>query len=273
MFASTSSTYKRVLPLQNYLKGMRSITVFLLLILSTASLVAQPNLVDDQGRKQGEWRKKYEGKNQLRFKGQFVDDVPVGEFMYFHENGARMAVITYRGETGVGYAKMFESNGRIMAEGLFVDEKRDSTWRYYSPQGDLVTETQWQNGERHGVEKTYFPTGRVAEVVNWMHGVMEGPRTVYFAHGERESVVRYQNDERHGEAVYFDLDGDMRMAGDFNRGEKIGTWTYYEDGRPKYTEEWFEGRVVGTECLVADCPELEDEEEVETPEDATEGEE
>ena len=67
---------------------MRLIALFFFALPFT--VLAQVNQVDSKGRKQGNWEKKYENGN-LRFTGQFKNDVPVGTFVYYYENQIKKA--------------------------------------------------------------------------------------------------------------------------------------------------------------------------------------
>ncbi len=64
---------------------MRIIVLSLLTIFSLSILTAQ-NTVDENGKKQGEWEKKYPN-GKIRYKGQFKDDLEVGTFDFFDKRG------------------------------------------------------------------------------------------------------------------------------------------------------------------------------------------
>ena len=44
------------------------------------------NQIDNNGQKQGLWKKSYENGN-LRYKGQFNNDIPIGIFYYYYKSG------------------------------------------------------------------------------------------------------------------------------------------------------------------------------------------
>ena len=67
--------------------------LFLVLLVGT-SVVAQ-NETDAQGRKQGKWVKYHEGTKKVRYQGQFKDDKPFGEFVYYSDEGAVTAVSNF----------------------------------------------------------------------------------------------------------------------------------------------------------------------------------
>jgi hypothetical protein len=118
---------------------------FFLVFLSTLTSQAQVNRIDEQGRKQGEWKKYYDN-DQLRYKGRFVDDVPVGTFTYYYENGKKMAVNHYRGNQGIAMSKQYNEKGVLIAAGKYVGQQRDSIWRIYTDKGIFVAEEAYVNG-------------------------------------------------------------------------------------------------------------------------------
>ena len=61
------------------------VSIFIGLIFISSSTIFAQNHVDNEGLKQGEWVKY---KNGSKFyEGQFIDDKPIGEFLYFYPNG------------------------------------------------------------------------------------------------------------------------------------------------------------------------------------------
>ena len=58
-------------------------SILLFIVLAFFSLAsAQINQTDAQGRKQGQWQKNYPGTAVLQYKGTFLNDKPVGKFIY-----------------------------------------------------------------------------------------------------------------------------------------------------------------------------------------------
>lgn len=217
-------------------------TIFLT-VLGT-SIMAQVNQTDTEGRKQGIWEKKFEDSHQLRYRGQFQNDIPVGTFTYWHLNGAKRTVIEYRGTNGVGYAKLYDIDGWRMAEGLFRNQEKDSTWNYYGPDGDLVSTEIWVNGKLHGKQITYYSDGSVAEITNYEYGHKEGKWVRKYADGSMRARGQYVNNKLHGDVMYFDQQGRPEWSGTYVRGLKEGSWYTYKDGKPVHQEVYFEGNLI-----------------------------
>lgn len=220
---------------------------------------AQVNQTNARGEKQGLWEKFYEDSDQLRYRGEFQNGVPVGTFTYWHGNGKRMSVIDYRGTTGVGYATMFSYDGWKMAEGLFRGQEKDSVWTYYGPGGQMVSRETWVDGAKNGQEKTFYHDGKVAEVVNWSHGLREGLWIRKYNDGEMRARGTYQNDTLHGDIMYFDQNGRPEWVGTYVHGVKDGVWTTFEGGEPVFRETYDMGDLLEEECLRPEGCDEEDE--------------
>ncbi|MCK4749060.1 MAG: hypothetical protein KAT15_18535 [Bacteroidales bacterium] len=67
------------------------------------------NQTDNQGRKQGHWKKSYPN-GELMYRGFFRDDRPVGLMERFYDDGKLRAVLDYKGKTGTTYAIMYFRN-------------------------------------------------------------------------------------------------------------------------------------------------------------------
>lgn len=238
---------------------MKQLVLLSALLLSVFSF-GQLNQVDAQGQKQGKWQKKYENSNQVRYNGQFLNDIPTGTFHYFHQSGARMSTIVYRGESYIGYATMFERGGWKMAEGLFDHGLRDSVWRYYGPGGQLVTTTEWSEGKRNGVETTYFHEGNIAEVTHWSFDQKEGEWIRRYQDGSVRARGTFQGGKLHGEVQFYGQNGKPEWIGSYVNGLKNGTWYIFNEGKLQYRETYEMGFLRKTECVDPEgCPESEEE--------------
>lgn len=246
--------------LQRFETYMKHIFFLLAIVLGT-SVFAQVNQTDAQGRKQGKWEKFYEGTRQVRYRGQFVNNVPTGVFTYYHQNGRKRSEITYRGTTGNGYCVMYELEGWKLAEGVYRGEVKDSVWRYYGPSGDLVSTTTWVMGEKTGEEKVFYHDGTLAELTNYSHNMKEGKWLQNFPDGSLKARGEYQNNALHGEVMYNDQTGRPLMIGTYVHGIKNGSWIIFEGGTPQWRETYDMGDLLQADCLRPEgCPTEEEEE-------------
>ena len=60
--------------------------LFFLILIPFFSFSQSFNQIDISGKRQGDW-KKYHNNGKLRYKGQFIDDIPSGIFKYYYDTG------------------------------------------------------------------------------------------------------------------------------------------------------------------------------------------
>src|SRR5574344_1919675 len=68
------------------------------------------NYVDINKKKQGKWHKKYKN-GKTRYKGQFINDIPVGTFNYYYDNGKIKSIMNYKDQTGFSTVEMYWEKG------------------------------------------------------------------------------------------------------------------------------------------------------------------
>ncbi|MCU0361631.1 MAG: hypothetical protein MUF75_13140, partial [Bacteroidia bacterium] len=109
-----------------------------LLILVCPAFYAQQK--DEQGRKQGYWKKTDEKTGKLVYEGRFKDDKPIGIFKYYNTNDSVKTIIDFKADGKTSYAKYFHFNGKLAAVGKYSDkETKDSVWAYYDEMGTLIS--------------------------------------------------------------------------------------------------------------------------------------
>lgn len=237
---------------------LRQLTVFLVLTLFSAAAVhAQPNKVDDKGRKQGQWKKTGPDGKTL-YEGTFVDGKPEGRFVYYYPNGKVKIISDFSQKGKISRTRMFhEVNGKLMAVGKYLDEKRDSTWRFYSEDSVLVSEEPYTQGKKNGVVKSYFPNGKVAEEKPYKMDVLDGVWKQYFDDGAMKAQGKYVNGLMEGKVFFYYPDGKTSVAGNYARSLKEGTWTYYKaDGKIDRTEVYKSGILQGEQPALLKQEEL-----------------
>lgn len=204
------------------------------------------NEVDAKGRKQGVWQG-YDVNGNLKYKGNFKDGVPVGEFVYYYPSGKVRARAMHAGDDKTVFIKYYFNDGDIMAEGKYIEQKKDSTWTYYSEQYGTVSSLEfYETGIPVGTWKVYYAeTGRLAEEVPYKEGVKHGKWKQYFTDGKLKSEADYVDGELNGLMVIYHLNGNVEVSGTFKNSLKEGTWIYFdENGATVSREEYREGVLV-----------------------------
>jgi len=212
--------------------------VIIFTLLVSLPIFAQANYTDASGKKQGKWVKKYES-GKIRYSGTFKDDLPVGTFTYYFErDGGMMSQISYRGSTGVGYARMYHRSGELEAEGLYDAQNKDSTWTYYSRKGVLTQREDYSKGILNGAQLTYWENGRVSQRLEFKEGVEYGNWIRKWDDGTLRTKGFYNAGKLEGECKFFDEEGKLIAKGEYHNGKKHGTWYYFDENNLTRKEEY-----------------------------------
>ena len=210
---------------------MRDLFLFLILIFLVSNLSAQNNSEinrkDEQGRKQGVWKKKnvYGG---LIYEGAFLNDKPFGEFKYFYNDRGLKAVSRFQNDGTISYTFFYHPNGKMMARGKFINEKKDSVWNYYRESDELlVSKENYFDGKIHGESISYYPNGDVAEIINYDKGVKQGVWQKYFQDGDIQLEGNYSNDDIEGKFDIYYPGKILKTSGEYKKSLKHSEWKYY----------------------------------------------
>jgi antitoxin component YwqK of YwqJK toxin-antitoxin module len=253
------------------MKTMRRFFVFLILFLC---LFSGAQTIDEKGRKQGYWKKK-DADNKLVYEGEFKNDKPVGRFKYYYANDSVRAVMYFKNEGKIAYAKLFHANGKRMAEGKYVgSEVKDSAWLFYDEAGVLISKDNYRLGKKNGTCFVYLPDGGISEERNYKMDVQNGEWKEYFDGVNLRSKGKYLDGKLDGRVAYYYPNGVEVAAGFYKQGQRNGPWIYktesnkirerelYKDGKlagKKETDDFFsknkemESQPKGTEKKPADA--------------------
>lgn len=197
---------------------MKKIVSILLAFLTTCCITVSAqdlNRTDGQGRRQGKWVD-YHANGQIRYEGQFKNDLCQGEFRYYDEQGNLKATVTYDRSGEKALNKTYTPDGTLIATGYYVNRKKEGEWRYFSrDNGTLILVEENHDGKVHGFSKVYYETGTLMM--------------------ERQFV----NDQLEGYAKTFYPSGALKEEGEYHNGEKTGIWkAYNEDGDEVSSENY-----------------------------------
>jgi antitoxin component YwqK of YwqJK toxin-antitoxin module len=203
------------------------------LVLATLCSAQPPaaNQKDAKGLKQGLWSRTWAESGQLRYEGQFKDDVPVGRFTYYSTKGRVESVLDHYPGGKASHARHYHPNGKLMAEGRYVGQAKDSTWVFFNTDGIKRSTERWNVGKKYGEQLTYYADGTLAEKSTWVKGVQQGAFEQYFDNGQVKTRANYASGEPEGTMTYFFPSGKKEIEGKMVNGDRDGTWFYFnEDG-------------------------------------------
>jgi antitoxin component YwqK of YwqJK toxin-antitoxin module len=206
-----------------------------MLIISSFFAFAQVNKTDAQGRKQGPWQKNYPGTAVLQYKGSFLNDKPVGKFVYFFENGAKKAELVHGLPGGTTSVLLYFENGQLLSDGFYKGEKKDSLWYNYAPTGELISAENYKQDLLHGKCTYYYKEGQFLEqklqiqkVVQYTNGKLNGQFQEYFYNGKSKQVGQYVNGERSGLWTSYYESGQI-MTRVYYKGDLQNGWSQFYD--------------------------------------------
>lgn len=219
------------------------------LCLSYFSVAAQPggsiNQKDAQGRKQGPWQRTWAESTQLRYTGQFKDNKPVGNFIYYSTDGKVESRIDHYPGSDAAHARHYHPGGKLMAEGRYIGQEKDSTWNYYDDAGKLRNTEHWKAGKMDGLMISYFVDGKVAERRNFKDGKAHGLAEQFYEDGTQRYRANFVNGEPQDTETFYFANGKKEIEGRYVNGDRDGQWTYYNnDGSVQMQVLYAQGKFV-----------------------------
>lgn len=187
------------------------------------SLPDKPNKIDPQGRRQGEWAKKYNN-GRYKYTATFKDDKPIGKVTRFDPQGRKTVVLTYRNTSDTVKVTFYHTNGKVQARGQYVNDRREGFWRMYAEDGVLVESAIFSNNKLHGKRCFYFSNGNLLSVCTWVDSLREGPYVKYYPSGAKEIEANFHGDELNGQYKSWGDDGKLTSEGTYRAGVTVGKW-------------------------------------------------
>jgi len=208
------------------------------------------NQTDEEGLKQGYWKKQYSN-GSLKYKGGFINDKPVGEFRRYFENGQLKALMIFDKKSELVNTIIYYEDGRLAAEGQYIKNKKDSTWNYYSYYSQtLVCKESYINGLKHGISIKYYNNGNFSEELEWKDDAKDGKWNQYFESREIKMKSFYKSGLRDGYFKLFYKSGQIEIEGQYINNRKHDYWTYYdENGNTILKVDYEYGNPVNKEVL------------------------
>ncbi len=222
------------------------------LIVFTFLGVSQINQVDAQGKKQGPWAKKYEGRNVYKYKGQFKDDKPVGKFTYYYESNKVKAIINHDENSNRSVAYFYHENGNLMSYGIYRDMLKDSIWLNYGQTKRISNVETYKNGKLNGKKVIYYVSSdindksrRLASVSFYKDDKLDGDYIEYFENQVIKVKGQYSNNKKVGVWIYNHPNGKKMNVVRYKNGQKHGwAFAYDESGKQLSKKYYYYGRIL-----------------------------
>lgn len=194
------------------------------------------NQFDNNGKRNGIWKKNFKNTNTIRYEGQFAHGKEIGLFKfykYYKKRSILSATKLFYENSTIAEVKFLASNGRIISEGKMDGKTYIGTWKYFQKNSEqlLALEHYNDNGELIGERLVYYPSGQIAEKQNYINGKLNGES---FWFSDKNVVLKrykYINGELHGGAKFYNPKGELLSEGQYKKDKKHGVWKFYEDSK------------------------------------------
>jgi len=224
--------------------------IFLVIFLPLLTF-AQINQKDAKGLKQGVWQKTYPNSNVLIYKGQFKNDVPIGEFYYYYPTGEVRAIIEHIPNSKRSYGFYYHKNKELMSEGPFWDQKKDSVWVNYNAQGLVIGTEEYKEDKLNGKRVLFYLRSQeeagkmdVLSISNYQDSLLHGEFKEFFSNGKTKKVGSYFKGLETGEWLEYDMNGKLIGKLRYKNGLPNG-WAYaFNPKGEKISETFYQMGVV-----------------------------
>lgn len=211
--------------------GLFALTLTLLFGFSLENINAQNdyNKTDSQGRRQGKWVD-FHDNGKIRYTGEFKNNEPIGEFLYYSEEGTLVAKNNYLKKSNITETEMYAANGKVIAKGKYINKKKHDKWEYFSEEnGALILTENYENGIIVGKSVAYSSvTQIVLEEIEYSNGMKNGICNRYYDNGRIMERATYQNDKLNGDYYFYYPNGVVKEEGKYLDNHRVGEWKTYD---------------------------------------------
>lgn len=195
----------------------------------------QANKVDENGKKHGAWKGYFEESKRIKYEGTFDHGKETGIFTFYDDTKAHTVVATRdftKGDNSA-YTTFYDPKKNKVSEGNIVNKQYEGEWKYYQEASPVIMSVEnYQKGQLDGKRSVFYKSGKPAEETMYKAGKKEGPYKKYAENGVVLEEENYTNDLIEGISINRDPDGSIVSKGNYVKGEKKGTWEFYEKGKP-----------------------------------------
>jgi antitoxin component YwqK of YwqJK toxin-antitoxin module len=206
------------------------------------------NKTDAKGLKQGKWVSKYPG-GSLKYEGNFNQNMPIGEWKRYHENGKTKALMNYRPNSERVFAALFDEEGKLYAKGVFEGTLRDSTWNFYSGNKLVLTEN-YILGKKTGKSQGFDEQGKVMWDKEFKNNLPDGISIEYYPSGNKKNEISFIEGKKNGLAIFYDENGSKMTEGSYREDLSDGIWKIFDTtGKIKYEVKYDKGEILNGSAI------------------------
>jgi len=160
----------------------------------------------------------YYDTGQLKFRGGYFDDKPVGMHKEYSIDGT---VIT---------GKEYNESNKLYSMGLLDNnDRKQGSWRYLYEDGTTRAEGDYKNNRKSGNWIYYYPDQKVEQKGRFIADRPTGKWIWYFSNGQIWREEEMDRGKEEGKFIEYDKNGNIVLSGQYLEGERHGEW-YYNAG-------------------------------------------
>jgi len=193
----------------------------------------------------------YYDNGQLRSRGNYRMNKPIGLWEYFHENGAlRMkgeiqdfqnnGYWTYYYENGAKYMEgnlekgqktgnwtQYYENGKLKSKGTYVQNNANGPWYYFYEDGSIKAFTFYEKGK--GFYREYYKSGGVKLEGLLVDGKSDSVWNYYHENGKLKATGVERGGLKDGFWKFMHETGLLASEGLYLNGVPFGSWRYFHE--------------------------------------------
>jgi antitoxin component YwqK of YwqJK toxin-antitoxin module len=198
------------------------------------------NQTDKEGRKQGQWIKKYQNGNVM-YDGFFSNDKPAGEFKRYYDDSTLKSVLVFSKNGTEAKAILYYSDGLVTSAGKYVNQLKEGKWQFFSSstKGLLVSEVEYSGDKKNGLTVKYYPDSTIAEKIHYVNDLRHGEYLKFYPDGTLTLKTIYWNGKLNGKFEAFFENGKPEFLGHYKNDLREGIWIIYrKDGSQRFKTEY-----------------------------------
>ena len=169
------------------------------------------------------WVEDFFDNGKVKFRGGYINDVPVGLHKEYPRDGA------------IIMAKEYDENGIFSGDGA-VDEndKKQGNWKYYYESGEVKSIGAYKDNLKTGEWIFYYEDGKIEQRGKYNNDKPSGQWTWFYTSGNKWREENLIKGIEEGSFTEFNKEGRVILKGEYVDGERNGIWNY---NNGDFTEE------------------------------------
>ena len=181
----------------------------------------------------GQWQYFYEN-GKLRMTGEILHFKNHGKWNYFHENGEKYMEGTLENGLKQGFWSIYYDNGKLKSKGNYQKGHPIGTWEYFYEDGTQKAVTDYHQGR--GLYREYYKSGQLKMQGILQDGKSDSTWNYYYENGKLKASGTERSGIKDGFWKFYHQDGLLSSEGLYLNGIPFGNWKYYYENGALSTE-------------------------------------